>query len=258
MRRVPRRPLGHVRREDRRDEPRSARWRTRLAPPSSRADERSSAASDSVMRTARVSPPLASAEIPRRAREADRPRRARPPADPPDAVASSSAIRSSSDRGDRRADVRQARRRRRHEAREDRDGRRSDVRRAPGDHLEERRAERVEVRARVDALVAARLLGRHVRGRADDGAGARQLGVPRRRRRRSRRAWRSPARALFGPLPTRMMFDGLTSRWTMPAACAAASASATCAPTSRHCASGSGARFCRCAMSSPSSHSIAT
>ncbi len=73
--------------------------------------------------------------------------------------------------------LREPRRVRRHEAREDRDGRRPDVRRPSGDHLEQRRAEGVEVGSRVDLAVAARLLGRHVRGRADDRPGARQLRV---------------------------------------------------------------------------------
>ena len=48
---------------------------------------------------------------------------------------------------------------------ERRDHRRTDVRWAPGDELEQRCAERVDVATRVDRRVAARLLGRHVRGR---------------------------------------------------------------------------------------------
>jgi hypothetical protein len=49
-------------------------------------------------------------------------------------------------------------------------------RRATGEHLEQHAAERVDVGAPVD-LLALDLLGRHVRGRADDLAGARQLRV---------------------------------------------------------------------------------
>ena len=63
---------------------------------------------------------------------------------------------------------------------------------------------------------------------------------------------------LSRPLPTRKMFDGLTSRWMTPARCAEASASDIIAPMSRHCVRVSGARFSRCATSSPSSHSMAT
>jgi len=73
--------------------------------------------------------------------------------------------------------VGQARSRRRHQARQDRDRRRTDVRRPPRDHLEHRRAQRVEVGARAHLGVAARLLGRHVRRRADDRTGARELRV---------------------------------------------------------------------------------
>ena len=51
------------------------------------------------------------------------------------------------------------------------------------------------------------------------------------------------------------MFSGLTSRWTMPAACAAASARATCVPIStivveRHAALSMSARSVRPSMSS--------
>ena len=50
----------------------------------------------------------------------------------------------------------------------------------PRDHFEECGAEGVEVCSCVDLSVPAGLLGGHVRGRADDGPGARQLRVPRR------------------------------------------------------------------------------
>ena len=101
----------------------------------------------------------------------------------------------------------------------------------PGDHLEQRRAERVEVRARVDLAVAARLLGRHVRGRADDGARARELRVLGGGDAEVDELHLEAGRHAVGALPTRMTFDGLTSRCTIPAACAAASASATSAAT---------------------------
>ena len=220
--------LGHVRRDDRRDEARAAalaawsrgsRAPARTAPP--RVPRRFAASAlDQLVGDARGARAATSAADAGRSLGA---------------VASRRAISSSSAGGASGNTSAQARRGRRHEARQDRDRRRPDVRRAPGDHLEERRAEGVEVGARVDLAVAARLLGRHVRGRPDDRPGARELRVLRggdaevdeldleRRRRRP------------GRCPTRNTFDGFTSRWTMPAACAAASASATCAATSRHC-----------------------
>ncbi len=83
--------------------------------------------------------------------------------------------------GDVDEQVREAGRRRRDQAGQGGDGVRPDVRGAARDHLEERGAERVDVAARVGRRVAPRLLGRHVRGRADDRAGARQPHVVRRR-----------------------------------------------------------------------------
>ena len=74
-------------------------------------------------------------------------------------------------------DVGEARSGRRDEAGEDGDGGRADVRGAAGDHLEERRAERVEIGPLVDLAFAARLLGGHVRRGADDRAGAGELRV---------------------------------------------------------------------------------
>ncbi len=68
-------------------------------------------------------------------------------------------------------------RRGRHQARENGNGRGPDVRRATRDHFEEGRAEGVEVGPCVDLRVAARLLGRHVRGRSHDGPRAGQPGV---------------------------------------------------------------------------------
>src|SRR5438874_13514996 len=74
-------------------------------------------------------------------------------------------------------ELRKARRRRRHQARERRDRRRPDVRRTTRDELEERGAERVDVAPHVGAAVPARLLGRHVRRRPDDGAGSGEANI---------------------------------------------------------------------------------
>ena len=82
--------------------------------------------------------------------------------------------------GDAVDQIRQARRRGRHQARERRDRGGPHVRRAAGDELEQRGAERVDVAARVARLIALGLLGRHVRGRPDDGAGLGEADVVRR------------------------------------------------------------------------------
>ena len=60
------------------------------------------------------------------------------------------------------------------QARQGGDGGRADVWRAPGDQLEERCSQRVDIGSRIDRALAAGLLGRHVGGGADDGAGARE------------------------------------------------------------------------------------
>src|SRR5688572_4308972 len=71
-------------------------------------------------------------------------------------------------------DLGEARRWRRDEAGQDRDRRRPEMRWSSRDHLEERRAEAVRVGTRIDLRIATRLLRRHVRGRSDDRAGARE------------------------------------------------------------------------------------
>ena len=82
--------------------------------------------------------------------------------------------------GDVEEQLREPRRRRGDEARQGGNGVGPDVRRAPGDQLEERGPQRVDVAARVGRGVAAGLLGRHVRGRAHHRAGAGQAHVARR------------------------------------------------------------------------------
>ena len=111
------------------------------------------------------------------------------------------------------------------EHRRRRDGARE--RHLPGDRLEEHAAERVDVHARVD-LLAQQLLGRGVVARAEEAADLRSA---------------APSTALTffispksvrmqcssSPSPSIRTLAGLTSRWTIPRACAASSASATCA-----------------------------
>ena len=97
-------------------------------------------------------------------------------------------------------------------------------RRPARQHLEQDRARREQVAARVDGL-AGHLLGRHVARRAHHHAGARQLGGRAERRASSRVAGRArPKSSSFTPCGVRNTFDGLRSRWTMPRACSAASA----------------------------------
>ena len=89
---------------------------------------------------------------------------------------------------------------------------------SPGEALEEHAAEREHVGARVDVRRAARLLGRHVAGRAEHRAGARQPRAPR----RSRAMPKSSSLTRVDVAAARKRLHGLTSRWTMPRACAAA------------------------------------
>jgi hypothetical protein len=74
-----------------------------------------------------------------------------------------------------RADLAEARRLLERDLREQRDGVAADEGRAPREAAEEHAAERVHVRARVDATRGAGLLRRHVRGRAEREAGAREV-----------------------------------------------------------------------------------
>ena len=118
-------------------------------------------------------------------------------------------------------------------------------------HLVEHDAERPDVGALVDRL-AARLLGRHVGGRAENHAHLR------RRRRRDRRRVRETLVALDAPagsiafarpksstftVPSArtLMFAGFRSRWMMPCSCAASSASAICFAIGSASSSGIGA-----------------
>ena len=89
---------------------------------------------------------------------------------------------------------------------------------APGQALEQHAAQREHVGAGRDVALAAHQLGRHVAGRADHRAGARQL---------ARAALREPRDAEVEHLepldrrrPGRNRFSGLMSRWMMPRSCA--------------------------------------
>ena len=108
---------------------------------------------------------------------------------------------------------------------------RAGERRLPGEHVPERHAERIDVRAHVDFLFLELLRAGEVR-RADEAAHAE----------RGRRPRRRGAGQDFGeaevddlgarvrrPRCTSMRFAGLMSRWTSPCCCAALSARATCA-----------------------------
>ena len=104
-------------------------------------------------------------------------------------------------------------------------------RRAAGEHLEQQRAEREDVGARV-GLEPFDLFGRHVLKRPEDRALRRQV-RRRRRQHRQRRSSRRPARrsspgrsrAASRPPSSSMTFAGFRSRWTMPERCALSSAS---------------------------------
>ena len=98
-------------------------------------------------------------------------------------------------------------------------------RRPPGQALEQHAAEREHVGARVELPLAARLLGRHVAGRADHRAGPRHGGVGRAPVSRATPKSSTFDAARLSP-STRNRFDGLMSRCTMPRACAAPSAAA--------------------------------
>ena len=103
-------------------------------------------------------------------------------------------------------------------------------RQLPGHH-----AEREDVGARVDVLPA-QLLGRHVAWRAErDPVWVRRGSLA------AARA-RPKSRIFTRPSAHRMMFSGLKSRWTMPAACAAASAAARSIKRGEQAIAGSGPR----------------
>ena len=119
---------------------------------------------------------------------------------------------------------------------------------SPGEHLEQDDADRPQVAAVVDG-VDAELLGRHVRQRADDraGAGLVEIAVGDRDRRvaaprssgRLANSFAMPKSSTFTvPACVTMMLSGLRSRWTMPASCARVSARSTGTTSSAVRASG--------------------
>ena len=95
-------------------------------------------------------------------------------------------------------------------------------RRTPGDGAIEHGAERVDVAAMIDRRAAARLLRRHVRGRAEHRAGARQLVLLLHLGDAEVEQLGDVAAVAVVPgALTSMTFSGLRSRCTTPAACAA-------------------------------------
>ena len=127
-------------------------------------------------------------------------------------------------------------------------------------HLVEHAAERPDVGALVDGL-AARLLGAHVRGRAEHHADAGH-------HRRAdvivgdavastlpdigSSAFASPKSSTFTvPSGRTLMFAGFRSRWMMPCSCAASSASAICLAIGSASSSGIGPRAMRSARVGP-------
>ena len=115
-------------------------------------------------------------------------------------------------------------------------------------HLVQHRAKRPDVGAPIDGP-ALGLLGRHVRGGAENHAHLRAVRGERRRVRLIRvRARDADTSALARPksstftVPSALtlMLAGLRSRWTMPCSCAASSASAICRAIGSASASGSG------------------
>ncbi len=99
------------------------------------------------------------------------------------------------------------------------------IRRLAGQHVIERAAERIDVAAHVDVARVLGLLGRDVIERAERRAGDRQIAERFGRDLLApgpgRRAWRGRAGVM-------MMFEGLMSRWTTPAAAVCRSAVAIC------------------------------
>ena len=118
-----------------------------------------------------------------------------------------------------------------------------------GEDLVQHAAERVHVGRQVDAL-AARLLGRHVAGRAEQIAGSGVADVVARkpaRRRRSDSASSairaSPqSRTYASPKSPSMMFAGLRSRWITPRVCANSIARQTSTSRASSCGAASGSR----------------
>ena len=92
------------------------------------------------------------------------------------------------------------------------------------EHLVERDAKRVDVGAMVGRWIAGRLLGRHVRRRADDGAELRERPSGRDAVRDALIALAMPKSVTTAVPPERRMFSGLMSRCTTPCSCAYASA----------------------------------
>ena len=136
-----------------------------------------------------------------------------------------------------------------------------------GEHLEEHDAEGPDVGALVDGP-AARLLGRHVGGGAEDepgrGAGVgeggrlRQVGGRAGARASAEQALARPkSRTLTLPSGVTLTLAGLRSRWTMPFSCASSRASAICFAMASASSTGIGPRFRRSARSSPSTSSMA-